>query len=450
MKTPKPLPGHFSATLKSFKQKLTKRLPSTTPVLRAQFPEFYTGRKRTIYEQAVKSLLQSSVSRKDSKLKAFVKAEKINFSAKPDAVPRVIQPRDTRYNVEVGRFIKVIEKRIYKAIAWVFGSITVMKGLNAAESGCVMRKKWDRFKHPVALGLDASRMDQHVSVDALDWEHSIYLNCFSSKKDRNELKRLLSWQLKNSGRGYVRDGKIKYEVDGCRMSGDMNTGLGNCLLMCAMIHAFMSEIKVTKYELANNGDDCSLIVEQEDMAKIISSLEDWFLKMGFNMKVEEPVTEFEEIEFCQTKPVWDGESWTMVRNLHTGLAKDCVSLVYNDTINSLFSYYQVLGDAGLHLTGGIPIWQNFYRRLIKCSAEVKFNSKQKHLQHECGMMNLAVRMDRQFKEPTWQSRYSFYKAFGVTPDEQLYWEKHYDEVPIVFRDLKESHSTEFLYNFPAA
>jgi len=34
--------------------------------------------------------------------------------------------------------------------------------------------------------------------------------------------------------------------------------------------------------------------------------------MGFNMVVEEPVYELEKVVFCQSQPVFDGVSWTMV------------------------------------------------------------------------------------------------------------------------------------------
>jgi len=446
--TPKPTPGHFDEILRSFKTKMIKRLPVATRTNISDFPDYYTGRRKTIYQMAVESLMQLGVRRRDARLKAFVKAEKINFSVKKDPVPRIIQPRDPRYNAELGCFIKPIEKCVYKTIGWIFGSVTVMKGLNAEETGRAMRKKWDRFKKPVAIGLDASRFDQHVSADALRWEHSIYINMFRNKRDKAVLKQLLSWQINNRGFGYTTTGCLSYTVTGCRMSGDMNTGLGNCLLMCAMIHAYCESMDITQYELCNNGDDCTVILENEDVKKFNVGLDTFFLKMGFSMKVEKPVYTFEEIEFCQTHPVYDGQKWVMVRNLTTGLAKDCVSLVYNDTINTLFAYYQVLGDAGLHLTGGIPIWQNFYRRLMQCASGVKFKSKQLHLQHECGMMKLAERMERKFSPPTQAARFSFYLAFGVTPDEQLIWEKYYDKVPIVFRDLQETLSTEFIESFP--
>ena len=70
------------------------------------------------------------------------------------------------------------------------------------------------------------KFDMHVSPAALAWEHSIYTSIFPRDKF---LKKLLRWQMNNRGAGYCGDGSLKYSVTGKRFSGDMNTGLGNCL-----------------------------------------------------------------------------------------------------------------------------------------------------------------------------------------------------------------------------
>jgi hypothetical protein len=448
---PAPKPHHFEAKLSVFRQQLIDRLPSTTPIQIREFPLLYTGRKRTIYENAVQSLMHEGVSVKDSKLKAFVKAEKINFTAKGDPVPRVIQPRDPRYNVELGCFLKPVEKQLYKAINRVFGSTTIMKGLNAESAGRVVKQKWDKFSRPVAVGLDASRFDQHVSVDALKWEHAIHLRMTQGRANKLKLSKLLAWQLDNRGVGYCRDGKLRYSVKGKRMSGDMNTGSGNCLLMCAMIYSYCFERKISNYELMNNGDDCVVIMEQRDLERFQQGLDSWFLGMGFSMKVEEPVKVIEQIEFCQTHPVFDGCKYVMVRNLKNGLSKDCLSLTYNDTINSLFHYYRELGEAGLHLTGGIPIWQEFYNRLLGCVPDAVKSSKRRSnvYSQNVGMMMLADGMHRKYADVTAAARFSFYLAFGVTPDEQRSVESYYENVTISFdKKMACGLSLNLKHNFP--
>jgi hypothetical protein len=443
---PVPHDGHFRSTLTSFTNKLLPYLPKTTPVARNKFPELYSGRKREIYTLAAASLFNRDFEAGDAKVKAFVKAEKINFTSKLDPAPRLIQPRDARYGVELGRYIKPLEKRIVKSVNKVFNSPTIFKGLNAEESGNALKTKWNRFVHPVAVGLDAKRFDQHVHCAALQFEHNIYKNCFYHQKHRRELAMLLSFQLETKGTGYCTNGKVRYRKAGGRCSGDMNTGLGNCIIMCGLIHAYCESLGLTSFELANNGDDCVVIMETSDLEMFQKSLYDWFYKMGFRMTVETPVYVFEEIEFCQTHPVFDGQNYVMVRNVRTGIAKDCVSTVYNDTMNSLYAYYRILGQAGIHLTGGIPVWQEFYLALTKTLPKTKDGGVP--LQLESGMMNLALRMDRKVRPPSDEARYSFWLAFGITPDEQILLEHHYSHIDMDWIGLKSTPYRDFNPWFP--
>jgi hypothetical protein len=429
--TPKPHDGIYIQRLRYFRNLLVKKFNSTTPIDRQSFVDYYTGRKKTIYQQAVDSLGTSSICRRDAAIKAFVKAEFINCDDKPDPDPRVISPRDPRYNVEVGRYLRPIEHRIYKGIADVFGEVTVLKGFNSKQTGDIFMSKWSKYRSPVAIGLDASRFDQHVSVDALKWEHSVYNGIYHSP----ELAKLLSWQLYNKVVGYCRDGKLKYTTDGCRMSGDMNTAMGNCLIMCALVHCYLKERGI-KGSLANNGDDCTVIFEKNDLLKFQGGLESWFLEMGFTMKVEAPVYDIEGIEFCQTHPVFVAGGYIMVRNFPKALSKDCLSLKQLDSPVVCKAWLDAVGQGGLSLTGGIPVYQDFYSSFIRASTgmqvtRAKQNSRRRKnspdVELSNGMVWLSAGMKRKYQKILPETRLSFWIAFGVTPDEQIVLESVYRE-----------------------
>jgi len=234
---PKPSPSHFAHAMRHTWEVLQKLLPKAAPMTRREFVDSFRGRKKAVYEGAYDDLLRSSVVSKDAEVKVFVKYEKTDFTRKTDPVPRVISPRSTRFNIEVGRYLRTIEERIFKSLAKLFGHPTVFKGMNSSTSGRTMFEKWNSFRNPVAVGMDASRFDQHVSIQALIWEHAVYLACFPRALVRGRLAKLLKRQLRNVCVGYTEDGRLKYRTDGGRMSGDMNTSLGNCVLMCSMIHA---------------------------------------------------------------------------------------------------------------------------------------------------------------------------------------------------------------------
>lgn len=435
---PRPLPGVFDTRLQEFKDRLLGHMKLASPCTLDQFVQLYAGdRRQKVYQKAVESLQLEPVCPKDAHLTTFVKAEKVNFSKKPDPAPRVIQPRTPRYNSEVGCYVKQLEKRLYRGIAKVFGETTVLKGYNAADSGRLMREKWEKYHRPVAVGLDASRFDQHVSEDALRWEHSVYEACFYSP-DRRKLRNLLRWQIDNRGCARASDGHIKYRVRGCRMSGDMNTALGNCLLMSGMVWAYLREIGI-RASLANNGDDCVVIMEQKDLARFTQGLTTWFVEMGFTMKVEPPVTVFEQIEFCQTHPIWVDGGYLMCRDGLTAMAKDCHSVLPLKEGRVALGWATAIGECGLSLCGGIPIFQAFYQRLIQAGEGVHMGA---HPALESGFARLSAGMQRRVRLVSDATRVSFWEAFGILPSQQVRLEAMLTDTSVSLRTVLQRATTE--------
>lgn len=421
----------FENRLLPFRVAIQRFLPKTAPMTAVQFAGTYRGRKAKIYGDAVESLCRDDFTVKDSHIKVFVKLEKTNFTAKPDAVPRVISPRDPRFNVKLGRYLRQVEDRLYAAIAKVFGDKTVIKGVNATESARLIKDKWDSFSNPCAVGLDAERFDQHVSRSALRWEHGIYVDSFKCRKHKNELSSLLKMQLHNTCRGYCSDGKLKYKVVGGRMSGDMNTGLGNCLLMCAMIYSYARHIDVN-IKLANNGDDCVVFMETKDQQRFTEGVNDYFLQLGFSMQVEEPVYQLEHVVFCQTQPVCSGVvgEYIMVRDPRLAVAKDCVSTTWYTTRKLQQGWLHAVGMGGLAMAGGIPVLQEFYNCLAKAGRHYK---KVGDVQ-SWGVRSLGIGMTRSYTAISDASRVSFWEAFGITPEQQIKSEAIYRNATVSVED----------------
>lgn len=416
-----PQPVSFARTLLGVRAALSRHLPKTTPWSIPEFLASCKGRKKQVYERAAESLLRENLNRGDSSVEVFIKYEKTDCTSKADPVPRVISPRSPRYNISVGRYLKKLEHMMFKSIAKLYGSPTVIKGYNAYESATILRKKWDSFATPVAIGLDASRFDQHVSLDALIWEHGVYLDCFPIRRHKNELRSLLEQQLRNRCVGYAPDGRLSYTTEGTRMSGDMNTSLGNCLLMCSMIYEYSMQRSVS-VQLANNGDDCVVILEKSDLERFSQGLDEWFTQVGFTMKVEKPVFSFEEIEFCQTHPVFDGSRWIMMRNPLTAIDKDTVLLQPYQTRKQVANWMYAVGQGGLRLTGGLPVCQNFYRALRRYGS-----GGRKFVEYRSWYVRkMTEGMDRDFGPVTPEARASFHTAFGITPQEQLQLELYFD------------------------
>lgn len=415
--TPKPTPGAFRQ-LSRFYSDLAPFLAKTTRLTYQEFLGFYSGRKLERYTEAVESLSVRPLMAKDAWLSTFVKAEKLNISAKPDPAPRVIQPRSPRYNVEVGRYLRHSEELLFKGIDLLFGGKTIFKGLNADQAGVEMHKLWGSFKDPIGIGMDASRFDQHISRDALEFEHKMWVNMFPHSQ-RGYLKKLLKMQINNRGLARCPDGEVRYQVEGCRMSGDMNTSSGNCYIMCATVYNWCKyRCKISHFRLANNGDDCMLVVERSNEAMVRSGLIEYYRELGFTMKVEPTVDVLERVEFCQTRPVLVGDSYRMVRNVHQSLSKDlhCINDLRTD--RDAAEWIDAVGTSGRVLNDGVPVQSAFYQRFPTCSTKPGERSQAATI-----IESWKYRMNRTAKflnlQPTPETRYSYWLAFGILPDEQI-------------------------------
>jgi hypothetical protein len=199
------------------------------------------------------------------------------------------------------------------------------------------------------------------------------------------------------------------------MSGDMNTALGNCLIMCALVHT-LSQERGVRVRLANNGDDCVVVMERRDVHKFTTGLKEWFHEFGFNMKVEAAVDVFERIEFCQSHPVWDGHTWVMVRNYRTCLSKDacCVVKDYGWGVDAK-RWLASVGECGSRMAGGIPVLQEYYAAFSRNGSEARAIA----CVDESGMARLARGMHREARVIEDSARISFYMAFGLLPSGQI-------------------------------
>lgn len=417
-------PSRVAERLNVFSVEVSKRLTPTARISYDQVLLSYSGRKLNRYTNARDSLLESGITPADARVSAFLKLEK----SKVGFVPRVVSPRRPRYNLELLTFLQRLEHRMFSAIDDTFGDVTIFKGMNCVEQGVALRRKWDRFSHPVAVGFDATRFDQHVNCGLLQFEHSMYLKCYMGE-DRDELAKLLDMQLNNRVVGYAKNGKLEYRIKGTRMSGDVNTSLGNCIIMCSIVFSYCATHDIEHYELANNGDDCVVIVEKHDLHKLKHFAQ--FCKvLGLLMVVEEPTAIFEEIKFCQCSPVLIGDTYRMLRFPMIAMSKDSISTIARNAEVQRRKWISCVGQSGLSMSGGVPVFQSFYSALCRNAGPLPH--KGKPYKPEGGLYWLSKRMNDNVTAVTDAARLSFWKAFNIDTAQQLLLEKHYDSVTFGF------------------
>nr|QRQ90146.1 MAG: hypothetical protein 2 [Riboviria sp.] len=176
--------------------------------------------------------------------------------------------------------------------------------------------------------------------------------------------------------------------------------------------------------LANNGDDCLVFMDRRSLSRFSEGLAEWFLEMGFNMKVETPVFEFEHCEFCQCQPVWSGLEWLMVRNPYVALSKDVVGLGLS-TEREYQQWCYAVGVGGLSLYGDLPLFCSLYTRMAEVGLASRMNRSL--LYQSSGffrMLSYQVRRTDGRSIVLDECRLSFARAFGISPALQAVWESH--------------------------
>lgn len=438
---PCPKPTLSFKSLNNFRDQVLRHVTSPSVWSYDEFVASYTGSKRKRYETAVNNLMTAGIKPHYGFWKTFIKAEFYDGSVKEDPCPRLIQPRSYEYNVLIGRYLRPLEKEIYKGIDRVFGHHVVLKCDAPWERAATIVKYWNAIDDCCFVGLDASRFDQHISAQALQHEHSYYLRAFNNCPD---LRRWLSWQIKNKGYANVPDGAIRYEVEGCRGSGDMNTALGNVILMCAVTHHYLQDLDVP-WRFIDDGDDCGVFISRKHLY-MLDGLPLHHLQYGFEMTVEDPAYELEHVEFCQSRPIHcGGGHYMMVRNIHKVLKQDALSITSRDYA----TYEEVMyatGVCGLALYEDFPVLDAFYRSFLRLQVRTKVVER---VLHDSFVGPRTWRSFASHKREIFvdedETRYSLWKAFGVTPDEQILLEQElrvqvYDQATCKLPVYSDSHS----------
>lgn len=410
---------------------VVRRLPRCcVPMTTQAFVDTYSGMKKQRYQRAAEELLVTGPTKFDASVTAFCKTEKMEHLAKTSPDPRMIQARQPKYGVRLGVYTKVMEHHMYRLTS-KRGLAVIGKGLNSTQRAALLQEKMSCFPEPLVIGIDASRFDKHVGIPALKIEHYVYNKMFGC----DELRDLLQQQLINHCSTRA---KLRYVCNGGRMSGDMNTALGNCLLMYIYTSAAMRQtgLDSRQFELLVDGDD-TLIIINACHETMLANLQQSFLHMGQEIKLESRAVIMEQVIWCQSKPVHDGEKWRFVRNWKKVLSTACAGHRHWPNIYLRKDCYYSIGVCLLAECAGIPILDTFARKLMEAGGKILRDLDQTDVYYR---YKLECRTKHKSEITEWTRR-SFYEAFGVLPfyqraveDQLRAWELpmgHLDEYPQV-------------------
>jgi len=401
---------------------LSRQLPKTYQISYEHFVDHYSGMRKKRYQQACDSLQVRPLDvKRESGIKAFVKAEKFGpLKVNPD--PRMIQARCPRYNVEIGRYLKPIEHHLYRLRSERTGLPLLGKGLSMLDRGRTLKKIWESFRNPVCVSLDGSRWDQHIHADVLRVEHSMYLRCCNDPL----FAELLEAQIRNvckTANGY------KYVAYGRRMSGDMNTALGNCVLMIAMCRAYIRKLGIVA-EIFDDGDDVLLITERKHLKRILATAKDEFLSYGQEVKVENISFHLEDVEWCQGHPVAGPAGYQMVADWRKILSQSSSGIRYWHEDKTRYDMGFSVGQCLMALYPGIPIIGKYAEVLCR-AGKLNRDIFEVDWIHKVRAGGLDGKLGSlQYQEPSALTRASFSRAFGIDEIDQIHIEQDLEHFSI--------------------
>lgn len=358
----------------------------------------YVGTKKRLYNKAYEQYRTFGFQQKYAYVKMFIKTERFKEEHLGIKPPRAIQYRHPIFNLQVLRFINPFEEHYYQHLS--YGNCTqtrvIMKGLNWVKRAKIFVEKAQSFLQPKFICLDFSRFDSTITVDHLKSTHRKYY-----KVGGRPLRHYFRMQLKN--KCWTRSG-IKYVVDGTRMSGDADTGLGNTIINLDAIHYVLYKSNITKYDMIVDGDDAVVIIEQGEFYNL-----DIYKTLGFEVKADITKDIF-RVDFCQSRLVLTPEP-VFVRNPIKVLST--VTTCYKDYLRSLDRWTAAVGLCEEAVNPGVPILSVLGSSLAKLSNRPLFDKD---------MRRRMMGMKQQHAPITDIGRLTFYYAWGINPSMQEFIE----------------------------
>lgn len=311
--------SQFAVVMRTIAQHIVRKVGYLTRYSRGRVLRHMAARHGLgLYGPACASLQSQPLTSLDARVKMFVKVEKHLWDGvSPPPCPRAIQYRGPRFNLEVGRYLLPIEGAIYAYLREDNElQLYTSKGVTPRGRAELIVRLWDRYASPAALCIDASRFDAHVRSEHLSAEHRIYQAFFPGD---HYLQWLCHAQRRNAGEGQF---GTRYQLIAGRMSGDVNTALGNTLIQLGVLATCVGAAQVS---ILAEGDDALVFGNRQEILRLATSVPAAALRLGFSLKVA-LAESLDSVEYCSGSPVeLRPGQWDMLRAFPKPLITDCWS-----------------------------------------------------------------------------------------------------------------------------
>jgi len=351
--------------------------------------------------------------KKDSRrVKTFVKDEFYSEFKHP----RMINSRDDLYKIAVGPIFKLIEKEVF-SLDWFIKKIPI----NQRPDYIYQRVYRAQQKY---IATDYTAYESHFTKEIMEaCEFELYRYMVDLLPEKHQFMQLLS-ALKS--KNLICGNFFNYTVDATRMSGEMNTSLGNGFSNLMFMLFACSEVGAFNVTGVVEGDDGLFVMDGPRPTS------ETFKNMGLTIKLEvcESISTasfcgliFDEEDLINiSNPIEDLQTfgWSDKKYSNAGSNK-LKGLLRSKSLSMLYQYqnapiYQALARYGIRMTEGVRAISsshyNTYERDVIQEAYCFYN-KHSHIAHKAVPIRTRLLMEREF---------------GISVETQLRIERYLDSL----------------------
>lgn len=388
-----------------------------TPWTMAQSTSELVRRHGRSYQGAADSLKAEPLNKRDARVSMFIKAEKWQMPGDRLKTARAIQYRSRRYNIMLARFVYPAEKALYGI--WRTersrSRVYTTKGFTPAQRFQLIAKLWHGTPDAAALCLDQSRFDAHCSAEMLEIEADVYQHLFGQGR---LLRWLMQQQRHNKGKGVW---GTRYRVRGCRMSGDMNTALGNTVVNALLLRWAVDNPAL---HIVAEGDDAVIVGPRDLIEATRLTLPGRLQQAGFECRADFVARAFADIRFCSTAPLEVSSGALALREWPKPLATDPWS-VRPVSPQALPAKALTTAVCYSHLYAGLPVLQWWAAFQLSHSPRNWETGRpiRPDANYQADLWNKAreeaASRPTGWSEPSRELRAEFGLVTGIAPSEQL-------------------------------
>lgn len=403
----------------------------------------YTKSKKRELLKLYHETIMKGVNLDDAKhhrLKCFIKNEPYASYKNP----RGIFARSDEFKLIVGPIFKAIEN-------CVFDNEYFIKKVPVDERPLYLRSRFGNLNGVTDRDLesllrilvtDYTSFESSFQVELMNsLEFEMYEYMTSLLPEGSEFMRIIRKFLGGENSCYFRNFMV--QLLGCRMSGEMNTSLGNGFSNLMVFLFAMEEHACSGFDAVFEGDDSLATYKGPKISS------EWYAKLGFTIKMKY-IEECNTASFCGQ--VFDYETLTVIADptkVILNLAW-CDTRYMNSSVKTVMGLLRSKALSIFHQYPGCPILQAVASAYLRLTESYRFRLDSSWSNYERVAKAKLFQRPVELKTVSYQSRLLMETMFGYSVSDQYLLEDYFNRlnsIAPIWHPVVEDHITPDMRQF---